>query len=194
VPPHGDLQIELEPLPGAETEARAIADMFPGRCTLLLGAEADRDTVVTLAGQHGILHLATHGIAYAGDPLASFVALAEAEPGEGLLTARDVLDLSLPADLVVLSACQTALGHVSGDGMIGLSRAFLVAGARAVLVSQWSVSDKATVALMEKFYRAYLQEDNKASALQQAMRALRSMSEYAHPRYWAPFCVVGAEF
>ena len=92
-----------------------------------------------------------------------------------------------------LSACQTGLGKLSGEGMIGLSRAFLVAGARAVLVSQWSVDDEATADLMTAFYRGYLELDDKALALQRAMRELRSQPGYDHPRYWAPFLVVGAE-
>ncbi len=193
VPPQDGLEITLQPLPGAEEEAHAIAGFFPERHTLLLGADADRATVEKLAPRHGVLHLATHGVAYADDPLASFVALAEPEQGSGLWTAREALSVSLPADLVVLSACQTGLGRISGDGMIGLSRAFLVAGARAVLVSQWSVSDAATAALMTAFYRGYIQWDNKALALQRAMQALRDRPEYAHPRFWAPFVVVGAE-
>lgn len=143
--------------------------------------------------QPGILHLATHGIAYAEDPLASFVAQAAPERGDGLLTARRAMFLSLPADLVTLSACQTGLGKVSGDGMVGLSRAFLVAGARAILVSQWSISDKATAVLMAAFYRSYIELDNKAIALQRALQTLRSRRGYDHPRYWAPFMVVGVE-
>jgi CHAT domain-containing protein len=193
VPPRNGLEVTLQPLPGAQREAEAIAALFPDRHTLLVGEEADRAAVEEGAPKHGILHLATHGIAYSDDPLASFVALAEPQAGGGLLTARGVLGLSLPADLVALSACQTGLGRVSGDGMIGLSRAFLVAGARAVLVSQWSVSDEATAAWMAEFYRGYLQWDNKAIALQRAMQALRTLPEYDHPRYWAPFVVVGAE-
>jgi CHAT domain-containing protein len=186
--------LELEPLPGAEQEARAIAQLFPeARRTLLLNEAADRATTETEASQHGILHLATHGVAYADAPLASFIALAEPADGKGLLTARQVTALSLPADLVTLSACQTGLGKVAGDGMIGLSRAFLVAGARAVLVSQWSVSDEATVALMETFYQEYISQDDKALALQRAMQVVRSKPGYEHPRYWAPFVVVGAE-
>ncbi len=188
------LDVELDPLPGAEQEARAIAELFDAeRHTLLLGGEADRARVESLAPQHGVLHLATHGVAYAEDPLASFVALAAPEDGDGLLTARQVMSLALPADLVALSACQTGLGKVAGEGMIGLSRAFLVAGARAVLVSQWSVGDEATAALMTAFYRDYLELDDKALALQRAMREVRSTPGYEHPRYWAPFLVVGAE-
>jgi len=77
--------------------------------------------------------------------------------------------------------------------MIGLSRAFLVASARSVLVSQWSVSDEATVTLMTTFYREYLCQDNKALALQQAMREIRADPKFNHPLFWAPFVVVGAE-
>jgi CHAT domain-containing protein/tetratricopeptide (TPR) repeat protein len=219
VPLQDGLTIRLKPLPGARKEAEAVANLFPKeRRTLLLGRKADRATVENLISEHGILHLATHGIAYADDPLASFVALAEPDDGDGLLTARQIMDLSLAseavfqyansppmsstsgpkswspaADLVVLSACQTGLGKVAGDGMIGLCRAFLVAGARAVLVSQWSVSDEATAELMPAFYRDYLALDDKALALQRAMRALRSQPGYDHPRYWASFVVVGAE-
>jgi len=187
-------EIELDPLPGAKQEAMAIADLFgEGRGRLLLGAEADRASVEDQASEYGILHLATHGVAYAEDPLSSFVALAEPADGDGLLTARRVMSLALPADLVTLSACQTGLGRVAGEGMIGLSRAFLVAGARAVLVSQWSVSDEATLALMTAFYRWYIESDDKALALQRATQELRSVPAYNHPRFWAPFVIVGAE-
>ena len=190
----GDVEVELEPLPGAEQEARVIAGLLPEeRRTLLLGEHADRETVEALMQTHGILHLATHGIAYADDPLQSFIALADSEAVSGVLTASDVSYLWLPADLIALSACQTGLGKVSGDGMIGLARAFLTAGARSVLVSLWSVSDEATAALMASFYQGYIELDDKAIALQRAMRELRAHPDYAHPRYWAPFVVVGAE-
>jgi len=196
VPTHDGLTITLNQLPGSEQEALAIANILAPRSTVLLGIHADRTTVMAAAQQNGILHLATHGVAYANNPLSSFVALAQGLDGNGLFTARDVMDLSLPADLVTLSACQSGLGHVSGDGMIGLSRAFLIAGARSVLVSQWSVDDQATALLMAEFYHHYLEQDNKAVALQLAMRVIRTMAahpEYQHPRYWSPFVMVGAE-
>lgn len=194
VPPQNGLEVTLAPLPGAEQEARAVAALFAeSQRTLLLGAAADLATVESQAQQHGILHLATHGIAYGEDPLASFVALAATADRDGLLTARRTLDLQLPVDLVTLSACQTGLGRLSGDGMIGLSRAFLITGARAVLVSQWSVNDEATALLMETFYRHYLAHDNKAQALQRAMQGVRALPAYAHPRNWAAFVVIGAE-
>ncbi|MFM7575932.1 MAG: CHAT domain-containing protein, partial [Microcystaceae cyanobacterium] len=105
-----------------------------------------------------------------------------------MLTAREVAtNRNLPTDLVVLSACQTGLGRISGDGMLGLSRAFIIAGARTVIVSQWSVSDSATKELMLAFYQHYLATGNKAIALQKAMQKVRSMAEYKHPRFWAAF-------
>jgi CHAT domain-containing protein/tetratricopeptide (TPR) repeat protein len=193
------------------------------RTTLLLGDAADWASVVAQMPLHGIVHLSTHGLANADKPLDSFIVLGPPGEGtlktlaqhrqqttgwsqyhflrqfledqghRGLLTAEQILYLPLPADLVTLSACQTGLGQISGDGMIGLARSFLVAGARAVLVSQWSVSDTATAELMLSFYRYYVDFDDKALALQRAMQDLRAMPQYDHPRYWAPFVIVGAE-
>jgi len=195
VPDHDGVKIELQPLPGAEAEVKSIAQLFSQQqCTLLIGQRATEANVKQLAQSHNIVHLATHGIAYGSDPLASLVAFSPTEHENGLLTAREVIQASsLPADLVVLSACQTGLGRITGEGMLGLSRAFLVAGARTVIVSHWSVSDSATMELMVAFYKNYLQLGNKVIALQQAMQAVRSQTEYSHPRYWAPFIVVGAE-
>ena len=147
-----------------------------------------------LALSHNIVHLATHGLAFGSDPLASLVALAPTDQENGLLTAREVIQsASIPADLVVLSACQTGLGRITGEGMLGLSRAFLVAGARSLVVSQWSISDSATKELMVAFYQHYLEHGNKAIALQQAMQQVRLQPAYSHPCYWAAFVVVGAE-
>lgn len=104
------------------------------------------------------------------------------------------MTLSLSAELVTLSACQTGLGNVSGEGVIGLSRAFFVAGARSVLVSLWSVSDDATKRLMAAFYERYIRGGmTKTQALAAAMRDVRALPEFRSPRYWAPFILVGAE-
>lgn len=195
VPDRDGVKIELQPLPGAEAEVKSIVELFSQQqYTLLIGQKATEANVKQLAQSHNIVHLATHGIAYGSDPLASLVAFSPTDHENGLLTAQEVIESSsLPADLVVLSACQTGLGRITGEGMLGLSRAFLVAGARTVVVSQWSVSDDATMELMVAFYKNYLQHVNKAIALQKAMQTVRSQSEYSHPRYWAAFVVVGAE-
>jgi len=202
------IELSLQPLTGAEEEDRSIAAAVSDRYhTLLLGKEATETAFKELVETHNIIHLATHGIAYTEAPLQSFVALSpsETESGEienGLLTAKEVAqNRSLSADLIVLSACQTGLGRISGDGMLGLSRAFLIAGARTVVVSQWSVSDSATKELMVAFYKHYLEHGNKAIALQQAMQQVRdglrlgkpTQLEYSHPPYWAAFVLVGAE-
>jgi tetratricopeptide (TPR) repeat protein len=192
----GDEQLGISflPLPGADKEADRIARFF-GRDSrkVLHGSQADLASVVVQAPDYSVLHFATHGIARADDPLESFVLLADSRCGDRL-TARRVLSLSLRADLVTLSACQTGLGKIAGEGMIGLSRSFLIAGARSVVVSQWSIDDDATIGFMQSFYRDYLRQGgDKAQALRRAMLSLRGKPSTAHPRYWAAFTLVGAE-
>jgi CHAT domain-containing protein len=110
----------------------------------------------------------------------------------GLLTARHVVqEYALRADLVTLSACQSGLGQLSGEGMIGFARAFLAAGARSLVVSLWKVDDTATTALMKRFYEAYAADGDKGRALQQAMLAIRG--QYPEPRYWAGFVLLGLQ-
>jgi CHAT domain-containing protein/tetratricopeptide (TPR) repeat protein len=187
--------LTFQPLPGAEAEANAIAALLPrDRRTVLTGTGADLTTIESKVRDYTVVHLASHAIAFADGPLDSFVMLAPNRDNDGRLSARRVLNLGMSADLVTLSACQTGMGYLSGDGVIGLSRAFLVRGARSVLVSQWSVSDTATSALMEGFYRRYLASSgDKARALQQAMREVRARKDFDHPRYWAPFVLIGAD-
>jgi CHAT domain-containing protein/tetratricopeptide (TPR) repeat protein len=189
------LRATFQPLPGAEAEANAIAALLPSnQRTVLTGPAADLTTVESRVREHTIVHIASHALAFADGPLDSFVMLAPSRGDDGRLSARRVLNLVMSADLVTLSACQTGMGYLSGDGVIGLSRAFLVRGARSVLVSQWSVSDTATAALMEGFYTRYLASSgDKARALQQVMREIRTRKEFEHPRYWAPFVLIGAE-
>jgi CHAT domain-containing protein len=108
----------------------------------------------------------------------------------GLLDARVIISrFHLKADLVTLSACQTGLGQLSSEGMIGLSRAFLAAGARSFLVSLWNVDDEATKELMITFYKEYLRHGNKGLALQRAMQQTRR--QYPEPKYWAAFTLFG---
>ena len=189
------LRSTFEPLPGAEQEAKTISALLPAsQMKLLLGPAASLASVTASARDFTLLHLASHALASASHPLDSFVMLAPSGGDDGRMTARSVLKLSFAADLVTLSACQTGLGQLSGDGVIGLSRAFLARGARSVLVSQWSVSDAATAELMVQFYRRYLQgSEDKAVALQQAMQQVRRQAGYEHPKYWAPFMLVGSE-
>ncbi len=119
----------------------------------------------------------------------------DAEPSPsypGVLQARHVInEYNLQADLVTLSACQSGLGQVSGDGTIGFARAFLAAGARSVIVSLWKVDDHATRLLMTQFYKGYAEHGNKARALQNAMTATRAI--YQDPQYWAGFVLIGMQ-
>jgi CHAT domain-containing protein len=202
----------LPPLPSAEEEARAIGSLYPAaRVTQLTGPRAREQSVRELAGDESIIHLATHAVVFDDEPMSSFLALAPASAGtarasehDGRLTVREVFELDLSASLVTLSACNTGLGLVNGDGVLGLSRAFLYAGTPSVLVSLWRVADSVTRFQMERFYRALIETGgDKAAAIRQAeidtIRALRSSRLKApsgrplpeDPRLWAPFVLVG---
>ncbi len=111
------------------------------------------------------------------------------QPDDGLLTAQEVMQLNLKADLVVLSACNTGRGRITGDGVVGLSRAFLAAGAKNLVASLWAVPDDSTAMLMTEFYQQQQTELDKAVALRQAM--LRTLEEHPTPRDWAAFFFIG---
>ena len=191
---------QLRPLPGAEAESRSIALQLGAR--VLTGAAATETSVRRRMRGAPIIHFATHGLGFgtAAQARRSYVAFAPDSAQDGLLTLGELMDdrtLTLHAELVVLSACQTGLGNLrQAEGTIGLQRAFLAKGARSVLVSLWNVDDAATRLLMEHFYRAWLDPvapRSKAVALQLAQAAVRRTPGFAHPRYWAAFQLVGAE-
>lgn len=185
-------------LPRSAEEAAAIAATLPpGRALVKTGSAASRQTVASgaLAG-YRILHFATHGLLNAERPLLSALALAELDEGgrpvEGALPAHEIFDLDLPAELVVLSACETAGGReVPGEGLVaGLPRAFLYAGAARVLVSLWAVEDQSTRDLMELFYRGLLQQRLPPDqALAAAQLSLRRAGR--PPHQWAGFVLLG---
>jgi CHAT domain-containing protein/Tfp pilus assembly protein PilF len=141
------------------------------------------------------IHFATHGLIDEEKPdLSSLVLTSRKNSGEdGFLQATEIFDLKLNADLGVLSACQTGLGKlVRGEGMVGLTRAFMYAGTPSVLVSLWSVSDISTGILMREFYKNLIMNKlGKTDALQKAQLAMISDEKYAHPFYWAPFVLIG---
>jgi CHAT domain-containing protein len=138
-----------------------------------------------------IIHLATHGllddVKKLGVPGA--IVLAPSGKDDGLLTASEILDLKLGADLVVLSACDTGQGNLTGDGVVGLSRSLISAGTPSVIVTLWKIPDDATSALMTDFYENLQQKDDKAVALRKAM--LKVMKEYPNPVNWGAFTLVG---
>ncbi len=198
-----------ERLPDAEREATAIGALYPpGSATVLTGGRATESAVRALAPAQTVLHLATHGIVRSDSPMESLLALApggeEGSAGDGLWTVREVFTSDLHADLVVLSACDTGLGKIGGDGVIGLTRAFIYAGTPSVVVSLWRVEDVAGRYLMERLHRELLSNGgNKAAALRRAQlatlgelragRLLRGDGEplAESPELWAPFILVG---
>ncbi|MGF1492144.1 MAG: CHAT domain-containing protein [Microcoleaceae cyanobacterium] len=190
----------LEPLPGAETEAIAIAKLF--KTEPLLGDTATEESVAQAMQSARMIHLATHGLlhelkylaletpgAMALAPDSSAITPEEVQPGDGLLTSREILNMPLRAELVVLSACNTGLGDITGDGVVGLSRAFISAGVPSVVVSLWPVADDSTSELMQSFYRNLQQNPDKAVALRQAM--LETMKTHPQPGDWAAFTLIG---
>jgi CHAT domain-containing protein len=195
--------ISLNELPGAAQEAQAIATRF--QTEPLIGPEATEQAVVQRMPQADLIHFATHGLlnaqaidtqqqpgtAYRQDlGLDGSLALSPQDDDDGFLTAREIRDLSLQARLVVLSACDTGRGAVRGNGVVGLSSAFLAAGATSLVVSLWQIPDEATVALMEAFYQALQRESDAAVALRSVM--LATQSQFPNPRDWAAFVLVGA--
>jgi CHAT domain-containing protein len=177
-------------LPFAGEEVRRVAARFR-RAKVLIGGEAREESVKALAGGAAYLHFATHGLLDEDEPLLSGLALAQDEdPAEdGFLQSHEVMQLGLGADLVVLSACNSGLGRIAGgEGVLGLTRAFLQAGAGAVLLSLWEVADRSAAGLMDSFYRGLLDEALPADvALRRAQ--IEAAAAGAAPREWAPFVV-----
>ena len=184
---YGDPGQKLSSLPGAKREAEAIAPLFNTKA--LTGDEATETAIKAKLPQAELIHLATHGLFDDFQGLQSSIALAPSSQDNGLLTASEILDIKLNADLVVLSACNTGRGRITGDGVIGLSRSLIGAGVPSVLVSLWSVPDSPTALLMTDFYQNLSKNPDKATALRQAM--LTRMKQHPNPRDWAAFTLIG---
>ncbi|HRI60305.1 MAG TPA: CHAT domain-containing protein, partial [Saprospiraceae bacterium] len=169
-PETGKKQI-AQSLPGAEEEAIYVATLFP-KAQALTGSKATASAVRELAGQANLLHLSTHGYANPEAPFESSILLAEGED----LTVAELMGLRLSANLVVMSACETALGkQTGGNEVIGLARGLLAAGAKAAIVSLWPVDDQATRLLMSEFYRRLKAGETPCLALQSAQRYLSNL-------------------
>src|SRR6185437_14624319 len=180
-------------LPGSREEALAAAAAFPlNSRTLLLGTDATESRFKSSIN-HDIMHLAVHAIANETHPdRAALVLLSDPSHDEdGFLEASEIVQLRLHAELVVLSACNTAVGPLEGEeGVSTLSRAFLLAGARTVISTLWSVEDESTLYLMKEFYRELSHGKRVPDALTAAKRTmLRIYGPNALPYYWAGFTV-----
>jgi CHAT domain-containing protein len=191
---------EFPRLPFSRAEAGAIARLAPaGTVWEALDFQASRSAALDPGlGEYAYIHFATHGLLDSGRPERSGLVLSlvdeRGRPQEGVLRLADIYGLRLPARLVALSACQTALGRdVRGEGLLSLTRGFMYAGAERVLASLWKVDDEATARLMEEFYRRVLGPSPlpPARALQEAQRAIRRQKRWSAPYFWAGFVLQG---
>ena len=165
-------------------EAAAVGALVP-RPVLLLEGEMTAEALRRLLGRATLVHLATHADFRKDNPLFSYLQLAD-----GRLTAHDLEGIRLQASLVVLSACETGRGGELGGDMVGLTQAFLDAGARSLVASLWQVFDPATATLMERFYRLLADVSDPEQALADTMREILATDPTAHPYFWAPFVVM----
>jgi len=181
-------------LPFSELEVKAIAKDFP-EATIFLHADATEEMFKKKSPDYQYIHLATHNIADDQQPMYSKIVFAQQEHGEedGFLQTYEVFNLNLHADLVALSGCSTGLGRLRrGEGLMGMSRAFLYAGAENLLVSLWPVNDESTAELMEVFYANLTSGMSMARALQKAkIKLIRSENWRRNPFYWGAFVLIG---
>lgn len=192
-------QYELNRLPGTQIEADNILKLGShAKNTQFLGFDANLNQIQDPAlSQYQIIHLATHGFANATHPELSGLVFSlfdgQGKPQEGFLRLSQIFNLDWPAELVVLSACETGLGEtLRGEGMVGLTRGFMYAGAKQVLVSLWSVDDWGTQELMTRFYRHLWQEQQSpAAALRAAQLEMWNDPQWRSPYYWAAFTLQG---
>jgi CHAT domain-containing protein len=183
-------------LPDAEQEVREIARLYgSSHSRVFIGETATETNLKKQSGRVGVIHIATHGAVDAASPLASAMLLAPgATTEDGVLEAREVLDLGIESDLAVLSACSSGGGKAEhAEGIIGLSWAFLATGCPTTVVSQWKATSSVTSRLMIEFHRRLRAGDSAGVALQKAQNHMRRDNRYRHPYYWAPFVVVGAQ-
>jgi CHAT domain-containing protein len=189
------------PLPEAEQEVKTLARLYgPANSQVFIGSDAREAVVKNEAPNYQVLHFATHGLLDNRNPMFSYLALAQTSRNaneDGLLEAREVINMDLHAKLAVLSACQTARGSVgNGEGVIGMAWALFVAGVPTTVASQWEVDSVSTTLLMIDFHRRLTMrpahaKETKAESLRQASLGLLRSERYRHPFYWAGFVMVG---
>jgi CHAT domain-containing protein len=190
--------LALQPLPASGREVKSIAGLYPG-ARVYVGRDATEERAKSIGTESRLVHFACHGVIDERFPLNSALALTVPEkPAEGqdngLLQAWEIFEsLRLDADLVTLSACDTALGReMAGEGLVGLTRAFQYAGARSVLATLWGVSDLSTAGFMERFYGHLRRGVPKDEALRTAqIERLREQDGFSHPFHWAAFQLTG---
>lgn len=190
---------DLPRLRFSRVEAEAILELTPSERSLAaLDFQANRELATSpQLAQYRVVHFATHGLLNNQHPELSGLVLSlvdeHGKPQDGFLELQDIYNLDLPVDLIVLSACESGLGkEIQGEGLIGLTRGFMYAGASRVVASLWNVSDVATAALMKRFYLG-MEKDGltPAAALRQAQMWMRRQPEWKFPYYWGAFQLQG---
>jgi CHAT domain-containing protein len=187
----------LEALPEAAAQLRAIRDIYgPQRSLTLAGDEANERRLEAAAGQFSVLHVATHGVLDETSPLYSYLMLTpdvHDAADDGRLEAWEIMRMKVPADLVVLAACDTGRGRVApGEGVVGMMWALFAAGARSMIVSQFRVESRSATAVLTAFHRELATgSGSKAADLRRAAIGLLRTRQFAHPYYWAGFVLVG---
>ena len=182
----------LDQLSFAREEVKMIGEIL--NVTPLIGKKATKCEVLKVLNSVALVHIAAHGcmetgeIALTPDPnRASPIPTKE----DYLLKIVDVLSVKMRARLVVLSCCHSGRGEIKAEGVVGIARAFMGAGARAVLVSLWAIDDKATLEFMKSFYHHLVEGRSASESLNQAMKCLRESDKYSDVKYWAPFVLIG---
>jgi len=190
-------QSALDPLPDAEAQVRLLRDIYgPGRSTIYSGSEATESQFKAAAPHYTVLHLATHGVLDEASPLYSHLVLSPARDDpedDGRLEAWEIMRMKLTAEVVVLAACDTGRGRLArGEGVIGTMWALFTAGARWMVVSQFSVASSSATKLLVDFHRRLANgSGSKTAELRAAAVELLRTPRYAHPYYWAGFILVG---
>ena len=182
---------KLQQFPGAEEEVKMIGEIL--NVEPLIGKNATKDQVLRRLNSVSLVHIAAHGSAERGEILLSPNLGSSKRPKKKdyLLTMTDVLNAKLDAKLVVLSYPHSGRGNIKAEGVVGIARAFLGAGARSVIASLWAIDDKATLTFMRHFYKHLVKGQSASKSLHEAMKMMRESDDFNAVKYWAPFILIG---
>ena len=182
---------QIKQLPGAEEEVKMIGEIL--NVEPLTRKNATKDQVLSRLNSVSLVHIAAHGSAERGEILLSpnFGSSKRPKRKDFLLTMADVLNAKLEAKLVVLSCCHSGRGKIKTEGVVGLARAFLGAGARSVIGSLWAIDDKATLTFMRHFYEHLVKGQSASKSLHEAMKMMQESEDFNAAKYWAPFMLIG---
>lgn len=185
---------KLVQLPGTEEEVNKIVGIYGDRASAYFHENALEEYVKYSGDKYRIIHMATHGLLNNNNPMFSSIALSQTsnQKEDGYFEAREIADIHLNAELVVMSACESGRGRLRpGEGILGLTRSFFSAGTPSVIASMWEVNDRATSFMMQEFYSRLGKSEDPVQALRQAQIATRDQID-ANPNLWAPFVLMGA--